>query len=181
MWVSDRIGRDIAPNAVAPVGDTVPWAQPYDPGKPPSSTAFDRPIVPAGTYTLEGKVRGSAQVTITNSTNSSGVVTGVASVAVTYTNYSDDGDHIINGSESVQNVVGRPGQTPTQSIIDWTSNLIETGTVSGTKVTTGDPSNTFFPNGFELSIDLLTNDFVATGTLTTTINGVTYTQPANHQ
>jgi uncharacterized repeat protein (TIGR01451 family) len=155
---------------VAPVGDTVPWAQPYVPG----SSTFDRPVVPAGTYTLDGQVSGSAQVTITNGFTN-GIATSVASVAVTYTNYSDDGDHIINGSERV--VDKSAGFT---AKVDWISNLTETGVVDGTKVTTGDP-NSAFPAGCEITISLLQNVFNATGTLTTTIDGQTYTQPANGQ
>jgi len=59
--------------------------------------------------------------------------------------------------------------------IDWYSDLTQTeartGRVHGTKKTS--------PDGFHLTIDILTNIFQATGTLTTTIDGHAYTQPAN--
>jgi hypothetical protein len=158
------------------VGDSIPWAQPYTPGE--AVTNFTHPFVPSGTYTLNGLVSGSAQVTIT-----AGSLADTA-VAATYTNYSNDGDHVLNGSESVQAVSGRPGQSPFLSIIDWTSNLTETdgnGNLIGTKVTTGDPTYSLFPSGFELQINVLSNNFFAEGTLSTTIDGQTYTQPANGQ
>jgi uncharacterized repeat protein (TIGR01451 family) len=156
-----------------PSPDTVPWAQPYTPGE--STTAFARPFPPAGTYTLNGLVSGSAQVTITDN------ATGVTAASATYTNYSNDGDHVINGSESVQAIFGRPGQNSFTSITDWVYNITETGTSTGTKVTTpGGPSSPF-PAGFELTINVLSNQFQATGALMTTLNGQTYTQPANGQ
>ncbi|WP_157488988.1 hypothetical protein [Pseudofrankia sp. DC12] len=55
--------------------------------------------------------------------------------------------------------------------VDWFSGLTETGGVTATKRTS--------PDGFRRSIDLLTNSFDATGTLTTTVNGKQYKQPAN--
>jgi hypothetical protein len=165
----------LAEDPIAPVGDVVPWAQPYVPGSPAS--VFDRPVVPAGTYTLDGLVSGSAQVTITNGFTN-GVATSVASVAVTYTDYSNDGDHIINGTESVVNKSA--GLT---AKVDWISNLTLSGVSNGTKVSSGDP-NSAFPDGIEISIVLFgpgANTFNATGTLTTTIDGHVYTQPANNQ
>lgn len=35
------------------------------------------------------------------------------------------------------------------------------------------------PDGFHLAIDIITNIFNANATLTTTINGISYYQPAN--
>jgi hypothetical protein len=54
----------------------------------------------------------------------------------------------------------------------WHSNLRLTGCQTGTKLTSE-------PNGFTLTVDLLTNIFHGDGTLTTTIDGTTYRQPAN--
>jgi hypothetical protein len=162
--------------ATPSVGDSIPWAQPYTPGE--AVTNSTHPFVPSGTYTLNGLVSGSAQVTITAASLAD------TAVAATYTNYSNDGDHVLNGSESVQAVTGRPGQSPFLSIIDWTSTLTETdgnGNLIGTKVTTGDPTYSLFPSGFELQINILTNNFFAKGTLSTTLDGQTYTQPANGQ
>jgi hypothetical protein len=165
------------PRAATPsVGDSIPWAQPFTPGE--SVSNFTHPFVPTGTYTLNGLVSGSAQVTVTAGSSSDSFV------SATYTNYSNDGDHVLNGSESVQAITGRPGQNAFTSIDDWTSNLTETdgqGNLIGTKVTTGDPNYTNFPTGFEIQINVLTNNFFAEGTLSTTINGTTYTQPANGQ
>jgi hypothetical protein len=161
--------------ATPSVGDSIPWAQPFTPGE--SVSNFNHPFVPTGTYTLSGLVSGSAEVTITAGSSSD------SAVSATYANYSNDGDHVLNGSESVQAVTGRPGQGPFTSIIDWKSSLTEadsSGNVIGTKVTTGDPSS-LFPSGFELQINVLSNNFFATGTLSTTIDGQTYTQPANGQ
>jgi hypothetical protein len=88
-------------------------------------------------------------------------------VTISYNNYSDNRNNIINGTESVSQT--RP--TPTKTSLDWLSNLVETGATQGSKVTSLD--------GFKLTIDIMLNNFFATGTMTTTINGHTYQQPAN--
>ena len=88
-------------------------------------------------------------------------------MAVSYENYSDERNNIINGTESVSQT--RP--TPTKTSLDWHSDLLQTGAIQGSKVTS--------PDGFKLTIDIMMNNFLATGTLTTTINGQTYKQPAN--
>ncbi|SQD95651.1 hypothetical protein FMEAI12_3280001 [Parafrankia sp. Ea1.12] len=59
----------------------------------------------------------------------------------------------------------------TTSKVDWFSDLTQTGATKATKKTS--------PDGFHLTIDVLTNIFGATGTLTTTIDGKAYRQPAN--
>jgi hypothetical protein len=71
---------------------------------------------------------------------------------------------VINGSESVQaDVSGN---------VTWNEDLTLSGRQQGTKVTG--------PGGFTLGLSVLfENLFEATGTMTTTIDGPSYTQPAN--
>ncbi|HET8709885.1 MAG TPA: hypothetical protein VFM32_00810 [Spongiibacteraceae bacterium] len=155
--LTSRTPLSIAQPAVA--SDTVPWGTPYVPG----SAAPQRAHVPAGSYVLNGKVSGTADVQITETADQS----AIATVSVDYKNYADVAGYIINGSESVTGT--RPSITKTS--IDWYSSLVQSGSVSATKTTSAD--------GFHLIIDVLTNLFNATGTLTTTIDGKLYTQPAN--
>ena len=76
----------------APVPDAIPWGIPFTAGDPDPS----QPHLATGTYTLAGQVFGSATVSVTeNSTH-----TAIASIATTYTNFSDDGINVINGTES---------------------------------------------------------------------------------
>ncbi len=144
---------------VAPISDDVPWGTPYVPGGP----IPNRTIVPTGSYTLKGTASGSAAVHITDTADHA----LVQSVSVRYTNFSDDGAYFLNGTESVT------GTFPSSLVskIDWNSDLVQTGYAHGTKQTS--------PGGFHLTINIETNIFQATGTLTTTIDGRTYKQPAN--
>jgi hypothetical protein len=57
------------------------------------------------------------------------------------------------------------------SCITWNENLTFSGQHAGTKLTS--------PNGFTLSPAVQPNLFLAVGTMTTTIDGQTYTQSAN--
>ena len=152
--------KPLAIKPLAPVSDDVPWATPYVPGSPLPQFS----PIPEGTYTLRGQVSGSASVTIGYTENRRAVKT----VSVAYTNYSDERDNILNGTESV---TAEPTASPTTITLDWHSNLVQTGKVHGAKLTS--------PDGFKLTIDVMTNIFQATGTLTTTIDGQTYTQPGN--
>ena len=52
------------------------------------------PVLPSGTYTLNGKVSGSANVQITDLTGNK----ALGSVVVSYTNYSDQSGYTINGT-----------------------------------------------------------------------------------
>jgi hypothetical protein len=122
-----------------------------------------RASIPAGTYVLRGKVSGIAQIHL----SADGGHDDISTVAVNYTNYSDDGVHIINGPESVT----RGNPSPTLEQLDWHSDLVQSGTVRGTKKTSDD--------GFKLTIDIAMPVFQAAGTMTTTINGVVYRQPGN--
>ncbi|MFB4298683.1 hypothetical protein [Actinomadura sp. NTSP31] len=144
---------------VPPVPDTVAWGTPYTPGE----SLPVRPHLPAGTYTIKGKARGSAKVVITENAGR----TAIASIQAAYTGYSDDGVHIINGTESVAGTGPAIAQTLTFHEDLWLS-----GRETGRKVTSE-------PGGFVLSPSSLQSDFQATGTMTTTIDGRTYRQPAN--
>ena len=143
----------------ATLSDSISWATPYIPGSP-------MPIlspIPEGTYTLYGTVSGSARVSIKQTADHR----GIAAVAVAYDNYSDIAGSAINGSESVS----QQFLTPTKVSLDWHSNLVETGKIRATKVTS--------PDGFKLTIDIMNPIFEASGTLTTTVDGKAYKQPAN--
>ena len=142
-----------------PISDTVPWGIPYTPGQAfPAST----PSLPAGTYSLHGKVRGTATVVVTAN------ATQDTSIGVTYANFTDRPGYTINGTESVQ----LSGSSPFTATVTWQEDLALSGLHNGTKVTS--------PDGFTLGASvLLQNNFQATGTMTTTIDGQTYTQPAN--
>lgn len=160
LMMATLIGRKpIEPLVIDPVPDTVPWAIAYTPGD--SLPTFS--LMPSGTYTLQGKVSGHANVSIAQASTG----TYVESVAVTYENYCDNGDNTIFGWE---NVTVSPISATTERL-DWYSNLTSIGVVSGTKVTS--------PDGFHLTLDVLTNIFEATGSLNTTINGETWLQPDN--
>ena len=142
-----------------PISNTAPasWAIPYTPGQTLPTNA----PIPTGTYTIVGPVHGYATVVVTDNSSN----TGYQSIAATYHNYSQDGTHVINGTESAQNDA-TPGN------ITWTENLTLSGCQTGTKLTS--------PGGFTLGLSvLIDNNFQATGTMTTTIDGQTYTQPAN--
>lgn len=106
----------------------------------------------------------------------------IMGIAVTYHNYSGNGRQVINGTESVQRTqnsdigstaLGCPSRTSLIfNCVTWNEHLTLSGQQSGTKVTS--------PGGFSLGPSLLlANNFQAIGTMTTTINGHVYTQPAN--
>lgn len=149
----------LKPEAVAARPDVIPWGTPFELG----SGTPTRPFPPQGTYTFQGKVSGSAEVVTTESSTGLSLIT----VAVTYTNFSDDGINVLVGTEQVTNI----NSSPTLNLVDWYSNLTSTGTTVTTKITSSD--------GFHLTIDALQNIFNANGTLTTTIDGVEWEQPAN--
>jgi hypothetical protein len=120
--------------------------------------------IPTGTYTIVGKVMGLASVQITSSS------TAFESITATFYNYSDDGIHVINGTESVQN---DPSPPALPLSVTWHDNLVLSGQRTGTKMTSE-------PGGFTLDYRVLDfNNFQAQGTMTTTVNGVSYFQPAN--
>lgn len=150
-----------APAPVCKVPDMIPWARAFSPG---ASTPPPYQLT-AGLYSLPGKVHGIAQVHLTAYPGFGGFKT----VAVNYTNYSDDGRHFIHGRETVTLTLSE--SNPWWNHLDWYSDLTQTGAVQATKRTG--------PGGFQLSIDAMQNIFEANGTLTTTVGGVVYLQPAN--
>ncbi|MGD6741752.1 hypothetical protein ACOKM3_07925 [Streptomyces sp. BH106] len=157
-----------APVAAPPVSDKT-WGLPYDPDKAPEQP---KPV-PTGTYTLRGKAQGAATVRITNNSAD----TQTLALTVDYRDYSDDGTNIINGTEKVERVSNTtlgctPGTATALACLTWTEDLKLTGKHTGTKRTG--------PDGFTLGPSaMLRNEFQAVGILTTTIDGTTYTQPAN--
>ncbi|KAI0401315.1 hypothetical protein F4802DRAFT_601173 [Xylaria palmicola] len=143
----------------APMAEHIPWGTPYRPG----ISLASRPFPPAGVYTLDGLESGSAEVIFTETGNGA----ALSSVAVTYSNYSDDGLTFLDGYENVTTRY----PSPTLNLVDWFSDLVQSGKTQATKRTSDD--------GFHLSINVLLNNFEANGTLTTTVNGIQYKQPAN--
>ncbi|GAP83945.2 putative saponin hydrolase precursor [Rosellinia necatrix] len=150
------------PKAVQPVAsmvENISWGTPYEPGLLLNS----RPFPPGGTYTLDGLASGSAEVVFTETANGA----ALTSVAVTYRNFSDDGLTFLNGYENVTS----HNPSVTLNVLDWYSDLVQSGETEATKKTSDD--------GFHITIDVQLNNFDANGTLTTTINGTEYKQPAN--
>jgi hypothetical protein len=153
--------RDVA-TPPDPVSDTVPWGTPYAYGQAVPDAA---PFLPAGTFTVAGRLRGSATVVVADN----GTNTAITSIAVTYHDYSDVPGYVVNGSESV---LTNGTVNPLHETVTWFENLTLSGRHRGTKVTSS--------NGFTLGPSvLLSNDFEPTGTMTTIIDGRTYVQPAN--
>ncbi|SPJ74498.1 uncharacterized protein FTOL_04229 [Fusarium torulosum] len=144
---------------VEPVSDVVPWGTPYVPGS--ALPILPRP--PEGTYTLHGMQSGYAQVTIIDND----AIETIKSVAVKYTNYSDDGLTFLNGFENVT----RKNPSILLENLEWFSDLVQTGNTSAAKKTNAD--------GFHLSINVFTNILEANGTLTTVIDGAVYERPAD--
>jgi hypothetical protein len=151
--------RPKPPAPVKTVPEPVPWGTPYTPGSP----APKRPYIPGGDYTLSAKVSGSAHVVIRE--NAAG--TGISNISVSYNNFFD-GTRLLRGWENFT----ATSTTPTLNKIDWFSNLTQIGKDYIIRNTSVD--------GFHLTIDSLVNIFSANGTLSTTSNGRTYTQPLNN-
>lgn len=122
----------------------VDWAIALGPSDP---IAPRRGGVPPGKYVLDGKVGGKAEVEIG---------TGGNSISVRYTDFTDDGGHIINGTESASRQgAGLMGRTV------WHSDLRSSGIQNGTKKTS--------PGGLVFSFRGVTE-----GDLVTTIDGKEY-------
>ena len=154
--------QPIKAHTVEPISDQVPWGTPYVPG----SASPKRASVKAGNYTLKGKKSGFASVSISYGSSDS-TKQSITAVGSTYHNFSDDGLSFLDGPEKVTST----SLSTTLNRLDWYSDLVSTGQQKGTKKTS--------PDGFHLQIDALTNIFNANGTLTTTVDGHVYKQPAN--
>jgi len=142
-----------------PVADVIPWGIPYTLGDtlPPS-----RPIVPAGTYTLNG-VSGSAEVVVT--TGPSRFREGeleVVAVEVTYFGYTADGLNYVDGTEA-----GIRGVDGARSTFTWHADLSFSGLHEGTRKTSE-------PGGFVVTLSGLGAEGEFSGSLTTVLDGVTY-------
>ncbi|MGW5388125.1 hypothetical protein [Nocardia sp. NPDC003963] len=148
----------VSPQPVAPAPEAV-WGVEYRPGDP----LPPRPHLPAGTYTMRGAEQGSARVVVSENADR----TFITEIAVTYTGYSDHPGIVVDGAERVHRA-GRIGFEP----ITWHSDLTVSGIYNGTKRTSE-------PEGFTLHPGTIRNDFEATGTMTTTLDGHSYTQPIN--
>ncbi|WP_157734993.1 hypothetical protein [Pseudofrankia inefficax] len=150
-----------ASKAVAPpVTSDRTWGLPATQGQqlPPPTP------LPAGTYTVDGKVSGSASVVITHNAAD----TAIASIDVTFRDVVDKPGYVLNGTEKVSIV----GTTPLNEVVTWNANITLSGQHTGSKSTS--------PGGFTLGPDLLLqNKFLPTGTMTTVLDGRTYTQPAS--
>lgn len=144
--------RPYNPPHVVPFDDVVPWAVKYIPGM----QLPQQHSLPPGHYILRGKASGHADVAIETS-----------SVAVTYRNFSDDNVAFLDGQEKVFKQDGPIGS----NVIDWYSDITQSGAVKGTKRTS--------PDGFHMSIDVFENKFEANGTLIIVVDGTEYHQPAN--
>ena len=121
-----------------------------------------RPQLPTGSYTLQGPDGGSATVTVET------VGGTVQAVAADYHGYTD-GCRTFDGFERVTRTGG--GFTPP---VSWDSNIVMAGCETGTKITRG-------PDGSQgpMTLSAAGNNFQASGSLTTTIDGEVFTQPAN--
>jgi hypothetical protein len=145
----------------APISNTAPaaWAIPFTPGQ----TLPTFPPIPTGTYTVKGNVFGYATVAIADNSTS----TAIQSIQATYHSYVQSrGLNVVNGTESVN--------TNTPGFMTWNDNLTVFGLQGSGQLVTS-------PGGFSVNVNDLnfSNNFQATGTMTTTLNGITYTQPAN--
>ena len=156
--LTDREPQAIAgPSPVPTIGS---WAQRYADFRPSPV----RPTLPSGTYTLRGKVDGTATVTVLNPTGKR-----VKEISVSYDNYADD-CRVFNGSERA---VEEAEISPFQYEDTLYSNITMSGCETGTKITR-DSNGT---EGGGTTMSAIGNVFQATGSLTTTIDGEEFTQP----
>lgn len=161
--VATLTGREpYDPIIIEPVSDVVPWGVPYVPGSPGPINSQPGP----GTYKLNGQTSGYAHVEIYEDEDESG--NAIQGVSVEYFDYSDGEDAVLTGIERVE----AQSLSLTSTYLDWYSNLTQTMANTVNTKMTG-------PGGFQITIDVLTNILQANGTLTTTLDGEAYLQPAN--
>jgi len=164
--LTDRKPRRMRRNRrIKPVPDVIRWGTPYVAGDtlPPV-----RATVPAGTYILKGK-RGSADVVITEGPSrfNPGAVE-VVGVKVTYHDYSADGFNFVTGAEEGIRTTTPPSSTS----LTWHADLTFSGRHTGTRTTSE-------PGGFVVTTTSLGGTATFSGSLTTTLDGVTFTSPTN--
>lgn len=146
--------QPISPYSLPPVPQTIPWGTPFT---TPSSLP-SRYGVPEGSYTLHGNFSGSAFITMSYNSSST-------TISVQYSNYSDEGYFIIDGEEYAQNY------RPSPMVVDllWKSNLTLSGCEQGRKFTS--------ENGYQATLNIMNPIVESTGTLSTTLGGITYVSP----
>jgi hypothetical protein len=140
--------KPLRPRPVAPLPDAIPWGIAYRPGEPLPVRAHVQP----GVYVLKGKASGKAEVEIRATGGA------ISFVSARYADFSDDGRHVINGSERVERA-GAPGQ------FVWHSDIRASGAQQGAKVSSE-------PGGFVFNAH-----GAVSGTLTTTVDGRVYAPP----
>jgi hypothetical protein len=141
------------------LSNQIPWATPYVPGDATPQRAF----LPAGTYELKGRDSGRARIVIAQRADGK----AVEGVAVSYENYSGDGNGVLNGDEAVSEA----RVDAFRSRLLWKSNLAQAGARQGRKLSSRE--------GLNLSIDVMVNRAQAIGSLVTTVAGKSYAQPRN--
>lgn len=136
----------------------VGWAVALKPGDPlPRRSAGTGGFRP-GKYVLDGKFGGKAEIDYTG-----------RSISIRYTDFTDDGGHIINGTESAERQPAPAGANPMAAMMGgnvvWHSDLRSSGIQNATKKT--GPSGIVI-SGFRGPIE---------GDLVTTIDGKEYRRP----
>lgn len=157
---SDRAPSEPLPQT-EPVSDIVPWGTPYEVG---DSLPPVRQIIPEGNYILKSKWGwGWADVDITEGPSRFNPgLTEVVAVKVTYYGYTSDGLNYVFGTEE-----GVLGSRPTSQT--WYSDLIFIGLHNGTRKSSSE--------GFTVTSGGLGSLASFSGTLTTTLDGMTFTSP----
>lgn len=145
---------------INPTSDEVPWGWAYTPGaKPPARQGAG--LAP-GKYILTGKVSGRADVEFRGGAS----MFGMNGVFVNYTDFSDDGLHIINGTESAERIADTgSGMMAMMGKMVVKCDLKLSGIQTGTKKTS---EGGFTPALFGQK---------SSGTMTTTIDGKVYSSP----
>ncbi|WP_395336696.1 hypothetical protein [Novosphingobium sp. BL-8H] len=142
------IGRKVTPSPI-----TVPWGTRYLPGAPMPKRY---PSAPAGKFTMMGWKGGKAAVDIRKAPNGR-----ITYVSASYADFTDDGAHVINGTESAE-LLGAGKDTR----IVWHSDLRSSGAQIGTKKTSEPGGFVITPLGQPLE-----------GNLVTVIDGKEYRPP----
>ena len=160
LMVAHLVDRKPVPRKrVAGVPDIIPGAVKYRPGASMPSRSWP----PPGKYVLKGRTSGHADVDLSSLQDS----TSIDAVAVTFTDFSEDGLRIVSGSQNISRVPG--GLTLDRTV--WHSDITQRGIECGSQKTSC--------GGFHLAIDVMKNIFEANGTLRTTVDEILYEQPGN--